>query len=130
MKHKIATMLQIKDKKSVFVTESGEEIKPNTYLAKKFNLKEGDSILVLMIADNGKEEMPFDIEKAKLFTSRKLTGIQFAISNGRPVKIYTASAKGDYPVVGLDPDGMPCCWNAEGKAQNGDEELTLVMIEI
>lgn len=129
MRLKLEMLLSIKDKKFIFTTKDGETVNPATYLVKRFNLKEGDSVIVLLKADNGKEEQPFDIEKAKQFTSRKLGNVQFATTDGRPVKLYTASAAGDYPVVGLDPDNMPCCWDAEGKPQNGKEELALVILE-
>lgn len=128
MKTKLQAILTIKDNKTLFLDAEGKEITIKKTLAKKFALTEGEQLMCLILADDGKAEPDFDINKAKQILARKQpisSDMKIVTRDNRNVKIYTAGAAGDYPIVGLDPDNMPCCWNEEGKAQNGNEQLDI-----
>lgn len=128
MKVKIQAILTIKDKKSILLDKEGKELPIKKYLAQKYALSEGEQLMCLILADDGKAEPDFDINKAKQILARKQpisSEMKIVTRDNRSVKIYTAGAAGDYPIVGLDPDNMPCCWSIEGKAQNGNEQLDI-----
>lgn len=130
MKQRIEAILTVKDKKSIAVDKEGKQISIEKTLARKYNLKEGEQIILLILSDDGKTERPFSIEEAKLYASRKKTDIEIITADGRAIKLYTASAAGDYPVVGLTAENFPCCWDAEGNPQNGNADFKLLIRDI
>ncbi len=83
--------------------------------------------LTIMVMDDRNDTIPFNIETAKNILGQRTKGIFLTSANMKKVKIYNASLKGDWPVMGVDPDGAPCLWDENGKPQNGNPDLELVI---
>lgn len=126
MKLQIKAILSVENKKTVVRDENGQPFDPMKEIAARFHLNQDESVHVLLLSDNGKEERPFTIDEAKLILGRKHSAVITTVGGG-DVKIYTCGASGDYPVVGLDDQNRGCCWTADGEAMNGDETIKLVI---
>mgnify|MGYP006872980222 CR=1 FL=1 len=106
----------------------GNPVSLDTIL-KQFSPTEDNGVPVRLIADDGRhDEIPFDLAVARSIIGQKKRAF-FCTSDGRKVTVYSASALGDFPVVGLDPTGHPCLWDKSGTPKDEDPTLQLVIQE-
>lgn len=98
-------------------------------LLKQFHPEKDSGVPVRIIADDGRhDEVPFDLATAKAIVGQKKRAF-FCTDDGRKATVYSVSAVGDYPVVGLDPTGRPCLWDKNGFPDNRIESLRLYIQE-
>lgn len=116
------------DGKKTLVTQDGTAASIDALL-RPFTLADGIPVPVLIVADDGRhDQQPFTIEAARLIISSQAKG-HFSTADGQKVKIYSVSAAGDYPVVGLGPDGRPCLWDASGIPKEDTDPRLYLQIE-
>ena len=98
-------------------------------LLKQFHPDKDAGVPVRIIADDGRhDEVPFDLATAKSIVGQKKRAF-FCTDDGRKATVYSVSAVGEYPVIGLDPTGRPCLWDKNGFPENGVESLRLYIQE-
>lgn len=91
----------------------------------QFNPTQEMGIPVRLIADDGQHKTrPCDLQTAKQILARRIKGY-FCSADGRKITVYNTTAKGAFPIVGLDQNGYLCAWDKEGNAQSEQETLRL-----
>lgn len=76
------------------------------------------------IDDFHHEQEPYNDIRAKELKKNKKKFI-YCLCDGRPVKMLTENAQGNYPFIGLDPSNNAYKWNKYGKCETGKPEHKL-----
>lgn len=96
-------------------------------LREYFNPEEDEIVCVRLIADDRKEkEIPFTLDYAKEIHEGTKNG-RFENAKGCPVRLLAFDLNGDHPILGVQA-GIAIQWNAEGLAQDGNQENKLKII--
>ena len=120
-------IVQMNGKKTIVDDATAKEADINKFILSMFSPQKGDQIPVMIIAGKDTHDrVDFDLKTAaQIFPILKLKGAYISTFDDGRVKIFTLKANGDYPVSGLDPDGYPRLWDANGNESSGDEKLKL-----
>lgn len=113
----------------VFADANGKEVRPEAAICDKYNFRAEDKPKMIIVIDDGKhkEEENFNIETLRGIVSRKIAGYVSTLG-GLKAKIYDANLNGEFPIIGAHPEktGEIMRWNSEGKAECGDDRLSLL----
>ena len=122
MKTKIDFALTSRNGQRVLVDRDDQPIDLMKTLARIYNPKEGERVIIRCICDDFRhEEVPFDIALAKKIIGNQVRGAAFVTASNKKVSIYNANTRGDFPLLGADIEGNVYQWNENGDAQSGDE---------
>lgn len=107
--------------------QTGKAVDPAAELMKTYGLKDGQSVHVLIKADDLKHsKAPFSLELAAKVIDGQTDGL-FQTRTGEVPQVYAYRAAGTHPVLGLMPDGEVMQWNEKGQAKSGSPDNDIII---